>query len=579
MGESRRLINGTGICEGIGIGRALVIRQFRHDFKAESDLTAAEEEKRLKAAFGKFHDELTAMISRVGSRSAGGEADILEAQLILSQDSSLSVKTLEYVRKGYSSEYAIDAVSSECCRRFLKSGDKSLIDRAEDIRDIEHRLMAILSDRRSPDLSDLPEDAVLFCDEAGSNLLPILYSKNLKGVVAQRGSKSGHAAIVVRGISLPSVFSANGILRFVKDGQKVIVDGKNGKVYINPSPEDEELCRSLKSEIDEKATTFEKYKKLPGLTEDGVPFAILGNIGSDEGLERAYENGCEGIGLFRTEYLFQKKGVEPSEDEQFEAYRKAAVMMKEKDTVIRTIDIGGDKLMQYLVQPSAERGSHERNPFLGLRGIRRSLAYKDIFLRQLKAILRAAVYGNVSISIPMLTTIGELREAKKMIREAEEVLAGEGKEFKKDIPVGIMLETPSAAIIADKLAREADFFSVGTNDLTQYIMCAERDNPSVEYLFSVLEPAVIRVMYKIVRSAQDAGIRVGICGEAAQDPRFLAMLVAWGADGVSVNPAYITEIRALVAGMKNEGGEEFFRPVLSMGTKEEIEEYLAGRFA
>jgi len=579
MGESRRVLNGTGIYDGIGEGTAFVIRQFKHDFKADSSLTVEQEERRLNDAFKKFTGELNEMIGKAREHSAGGEADILEAQLILSQDSSLFRTTIEYIKKGRTAEYAIDTVCSELNRRFIGSGERSLIDRIEDIRDIEHRMMVILSEKKVPDFKNLPENAVLICDEVGSDFIPMLYSKNLLGVVTQRGSKSGHAAIVVRGISIPSVFSVTGILRFVRDGQKVIVDGKNGKVYINPAPEDVEKCRSLKAEIEEKKRRFEKYKSLPGLTGDGVPFAVLANIGSDEGLSRAYENGCEGVGLFRTEYLFQKQGVEPSEEEQFESYRKAAVLMNDRDTVIRTIDIGGDKLMPYLLRPSAKRGTSERNPFLGLRGIRRSLAFKDTFLRQIRAILRAAVYGRVSINLPMITTLGELREAKNIIREAEDQLADEGKDFRKNVPVGIMMETPSAALIADELAKEVDFFSVGTNDLTQYIMCAERDNPSVEYLFSALEPAVIRVIYNVIMSARKAGIRVGICGEASHDVRFLAMLVAWGADGVSVNPSYVTEVRALVAGLENKGGEEIFKPVLSMGSREEIEDYLNRRFA
>ena len=570
----RRVIKGTGICEGVGEGKAFVIRQFKPSFQAESSLSVEEEIHRFKRALKKFNDELDDMIKKTRSHSAAGEAEILEAQLILSQDTSLFNKTLEHIKQGYSSEYAIDGVCTECIEGFMRSGDRSLIDRTEDIRDIEQRMMVILSEKKQPDMKDIPENSILFCDEVGSNLLPLLYSKNLVGVVSQRGSISGHAAIVVRGITIPAVFSANGILRFVKDGQKIIADGKNGLVYINPSSEDEKNSRNLKIWIDNRRREYEKYRKLPGLTSDGFKFAVLSNIGSDEGLMRAYENGCEGIGLYRTEYLFQKKGGEPSEEEQFETYKKAAIIMKEKDTVIRTIDIGGDKLMPYLMHPSGMRGTHERNPFLGLRGIRRSLAFKDSFLRQIKAILRAASYGNVSISIPMLTTLNELREAKDIIKEAEAELAKEGKEFKKDVPVGIMLETPSAAILADEFAKEVDFFSVGTNDLTQYLMCAERDNPGVEYLYSVFEPAVIRTMYNIIKTAKKNGIRVGICGEASHDVNFLAMLVAWGADGVSVSPAYVTEVRALVAGLKMQGAEDFFAPVLSMGTRGEIKEFL-----
>ncbi len=570
----RRVIKGTGICEGIGEGKAFVIRQFKPSFQAESILSVEEETHRFKNALEKFNDELDDMIRKTRSHSAVGEAEILEAQLILSQDTSLFNKTLEHIKQGYSSEYAIDRVCTECIEGFMKSGDRSLIDRTEDIRDIEQRMMVILSEKKQPDMKDIPENSILFCDEVGSNLLPLLYSKNLVGVVSQRGSISGHAAIVVRGITIPAVFSANGILRFVKDGQNIIVDGKYGLVYINPSPEDEKTSRNLRIWIDDRRREYEKYRKLPGLTSDGYKFAVLSNIGSDEGLMRAYENGCEGIGLYRTEYLFQKKGVEPSEEEQFEAYKKAAIIMKEKDTVIRTIDVGGDKLMPYLMHPSGIRGTHERNPFLGLRGIRRSLAFKESFVRQIKAILRAASYGNVSISIPMLTTLNELREARDVIKEAEAELTKEGKEFKKNVPVGIMLETPSAAILADEFAKEVDFFSVGTNDLTQYLMCAERDNPSVEYLYSVFEPAVIRTMYNIIKTAKKNGIRVGICGEASHDVNFLAMLVAWGADGVSVNPAYVTEVRALVAGLKMEGAEDFFAPVLSMGTRGEIKEFL-----
>ncbi|MBR1876353.1 MAG: phosphoenolpyruvate--protein phosphotransferase [Lachnospiraceae bacterium] len=574
MKEKSRKLNGIGIYDDIGIGPAFVIREYKPDYKKKSLLTPDQEKLRFKKAMDSLCQELEIMIADTRENVGEDETDIMEAQLILTRDSSISEQTLLRIDKGYTSEGAIVEVCTKCMDSFRKSGDRMLIDRAEDIGDIMHRLLLILADRQTESAVEIPEGSVVVCEELNFYVARALFVNKPAGIVTRRGGSSGHAALIVRGLMIPAVFSVNSITKVLSDGQEIIVNGQEGLVYINPEEEDRDECIKKQAAIREWRALLSRYKDLPGLTSDGVPFAVLCNIGSVEEIGPAVSNGCEGVGLFRTEFMFQQKGVEPTEDEQADVYRRVAINMKEMDTVIRTLDVGGDKMLPYQFSSSRSKEGQEKNPFLGLRGIRNSLVYRETFIRQIKAILRAAVYGNVSISLPMVTNLSEIREAKKIISLAAAQLEREGAEFVKNVPVGVMIETPAAAFMADDFAREADFFSVGTNDLTQYIMCAERGNPQVEYLSSIFEPSVIRAIYRIIESAKKAHIRVGMCGEASKDKRYLALLAAWGANGVSVGTSQITAVRAMVAELGSEGKKELFEPVLSMATREEIIDFL-----
>ncbi|MBO6112100.1 MAG: phosphoenolpyruvate--protein phosphotransferase [Lachnospiraceae bacterium] len=574
MKEKSRKLNGIGIFEDIGIGPAFVIREYKPDYKKKSLLTPDEEKRRFHKAMDGLCKELENMIADTRKNVGEDEADIMEAQLILTRDSSISEQTLLRIEKGYTSEGAIVEVCTKCMDSFRKSGDRMLIDRAEDIGDIMYRLLLILADRQTESVVEIPEGSVVVCEELNFYVARALFANKPAGIVTRRGGSSGHAALIVRGLMIPAVFSVNGITKVISNGQEVIVNGQDGLVYINADDEDRDENVKKQAAIRERRALLSRYKDLPGLTSDGVPFAVLCNIGSVEEIGPAVSNGCEGVGLFRTEFMFQQKGVEPSEDEQADVYRRVAINMKELDTVIRTLDVGGDKMLPYQFSSSRSKEGQEKNPFLGLRGIRNSLVYRETFIRQIKAILRAAVYGNVSISLPMVTNLSEIREAKKIISLAAAQLEREGAEFVKNVPVGVMIETPAAAFMAEDFAREADFFSVGTNDLTQYIMCAERGNPQVEYLSSIFEPSVIRAIYRIIEAAKKAHIRVGMCGEASKDKRYLALLAAWGANGVSVGTSQITAVRAMVAELGSEGKKELFEPVLSMATREEIIDFM-----
>ncbi len=571
---TRRKIKGIGVCDSIDTGKAVVIREIKPDYAKKSKKGAKKERARFDAAQERFKTQLEYLIEYARKDVGDAEADILEGQLILSRDTSISKQVREKTDQGLTAEYAVESVCKKYIESFTDSGDPSLREKADDIRDIMNGLIVMISGKGDIPQMDIPDGSVIVGRDLNPALITALYNKKIHGIVTESGGTSGHAALIARSLSIPAVFSASGVMRLVRNGDEVIVNGNEGLVYINPTDEDKKESAEKKRELDERARILLKYRDLPTKTADGISCRVMCNIGSFEEAEASSLNGSEGIGLFRTEFFFQQNFDEPSEDEQYEIYRRIVLGAGKKDVVIRTVDIGGDKMMPYLVMGARGRAVHEKNPFLGLRGIRQSLAYRDHFITQLKAIMRAAVHGNVSIMIPLLTNIGELKEIKRTLILAGKELEAEEKEYRYGIPLGVMVETPSAVMIAPEIAREVDFLSIGSNDLIQYIMCAERDNPGVEYLSSVFEPAVLRSIHATIEAGHSRGIKVSMCGEAARDKRLIPLLVAWGLDDYSVNISSVAYVRSQIARWTKKEAEELAAPVLSMSTREEIEAHL-----
>ncbi|MCR5650269.1 MAG: phosphoenolpyruvate--protein phosphotransferase [Lachnospiraceae bacterium] len=574
MKGKRRLLKGIGVCDRIGVGKAVVIREIKPVYAEKSRRGVKKETKRFELAEEVFTDQLKHLIEYARKDVGDAEADILEGQLILSTDSSISRQVREKIEQGLSAEYAVESVCKKYISSFTDSEDPSLKEKADDIRDIMNGLLVMISGEGSIPMMDIPDGSVIIGRELNPALITSLYNKKIHGIVTESGSGSGHAALIARSLSIPAVFSASGVMRLVVSGQEVIVNGNEGIVYINPSNEDKKINAGKKKELEECLRVLQKYRDIPTKTADGISCRVMCNIGSFEEAEASTSNGCEGIGLFRTELIFQHDFTEPAEDEQYEMYRRVVLSSRGKDVVIRTLDIGGDKMMPFFAMGARGRAALEKNPFLGLRGIRQSLAYRDHFITQIKAILRAAVHGNVSIMLPLVTNIDELRETKRIIIQAAKELEAEEKEYKYGIPLGVMIETPAAVFIAPDIAREVDFLSIGSNDLIQYVMCAERGNPGVEYLSSVFEPAVLRAVHAVIEAAHSQGIKVSMCGEAARDKRLIPLLVAWGLDDYSVNVSSVAAVRREIARYKKDDAIKMAEKVLAMSARQDIEKYL-----
>jgi phosphotransferase system enzyme I (PtsI) len=388
--------------------------------------------------------------------------------------------------------------------------------------------------------------------------------KNIVGIVTESGSRTSHSAILARAMDIPAVLSVPDAAKLLADGDEIIVDGVEGKVFPSPTRSEKDAYAAKRTKYIEEKKALAEYIGRPTATADGVNLELFCNIGKPEDAARAVECDGEGVGLFRTEFLFMDRKNAPNEDEQFEAYKKAALIMKGKPVIIRTLDVGGDKDIPYLGLKK------EENPFLGLRAIRYCLKNEDSYLAQLRALVRASAYGDIRIMLPLVTSLSELRRVKTLISGIMDEFKQKGVKFDRDIKVGVMIETPAAAIISDLLAREADFFSIGTNDLVQYTMVADRGNPDVAYLSSTYDPAVLRTIRQVIRSGRAAGIPVGMCGEAAADRRMIPLLIAFGLTEFSVSPTSVLAARREISKWSVEKAKELAHEIMTLKTEEDV---------
>ncbi|MCR4793321.1 MAG: phosphoenolpyruvate--protein phosphotransferase [Lachnospiraceae bacterium] len=417
-------------------------------------------------------------------------------------------------------------------------------------------------------LSGLKPGSVLVAGNLSPAVMSLLRDSSLAGIVCVTGGMTSHSALIARSFGIPAVYGAGMATELIHHGDTVIVDGTLGYVYERPEP-------ALVSEFSERRKHFlkdraelERFRSLKTVMADGSSAEISCNVNDIFGVMNAIDNGAEGIGLLRTENLFSDMKSAPGEEEQFRSYMRVAKAMDGHPVIIRTLDIGGDKMLPYMNM------EQECNPFLGYRAIRYSLGNREFFATQLRALLRAASYGNVSILLPMVTCIEEIREVKSLIHEIKTDLRDEGATFDDDIRIGAMIETPAAAMIADMLAGECDFFSIGTNDLVQYTMCADRGNSRLAYLQSVMQPPVLRLISGTIESAKHAGIPVSVCGEAAADPLMIPVLAGMGCRNFSVDPFFVPEVRRTLSEWTAEDAENLARDVLKMTSGAEIKEYL-----
>ncbi len=535
-----KTLKGIGVSPGYAVGKAIIIKETSIDINSSAYTSAEEEMKKFQNAVAVFTKKTRELIESL-TKSAGKEnADILNGHIVMLNDPFMLSQIKESIESGKTAAQATDTVCNGFYDMFAAVDDEMMKQRASDILDIKNSIIGILCGENGVAIEDVPKGSVLIAKDFTPSMTSRINRENVYAIIAEVGSVTSHSAILARAIDIPAVLSVKDASELIKDGDLLAIDGSKGKILFEPDQETvQEYENARRSYFEEKASLAEYFSR-ETVTKSGVKKAVYGNIGKPEDAEKVIQNGGEGIGLFRTEFLFMDRPSLPTEEEQFEAYSTVAKSMGSKEVIIRTLDIGGDKAVPYLEIPK------EDNPFLGYRAIRYCLDNPDIFKIQLRAILRAAYFGNIKIMLPLITDTEEVLSAKALIAECEEELEKAGIRFKKNVPVGVMIETPAAVLIADELAKIADFFSIGTNDLTGYVMAVDRGNGKVSGLYSVQKPAVLKAIEMTIRSAKKAGIPVGMCGESAADKQLIPKLAEWGLDEFSVAPNSILATRKAI---------------------------------
>lgn len=533
------MLNGIAASQGYGIGKAVIIKDINTDYSNVEYSGEDNEKARLKKAVDDFNTETQELAEKLKKSAGEKEAEILEGHIVMLSDPFMLSQIEESISSGSVAEKAVDTVCQMFIDMFSSAGDELTKQRASDIRDIRDNLLQRLLGVKTVDISSVPKDSVLVAEDLTPSMTGKINKENVTAIITEVGGVTSHSAILARAMGIPAVLSVIDATQNIKNGETLICDGFKGKVFTKPSEaEIEEYTEKQKEYLNQKEE-LKAFIDRETITKNDIKKAVYGNIGKPEDVQNVVHNSGEGIGLFRTEFLFMDRANEPDEEEQFEAYSTVARAMNGREVIIRTLDIGGDKNIPYL---NIEK---EENPFLGHRGIRYCLDNKELFKKQIRAILRAAVYGTIKIMLPLVTCIDEVTKTKKLIFECECELTESGTPY-RPVSLGIMIETPSAVLISDLLAKEVDFFSIGTNDLTGYTMAVDRGNSRVSSLYDTFQPSVLRAIEMTIKSAKKEGIQVGMCGEAAADSRLIPLLLEWGLDEFSVTPSSILQTRKAI---------------------------------
>ncbi|KPD01372.1 Phosphoenolpyruvate-protein phosphotransferase [Geobacillus sp. BCO2] len=545
-----KMIHGIAASSGIAIAKAyrLETPHLAAEKRTVADVEA--EIARLEAAVAKAKEELEAIKQHALEKLGEDKAAIFAAHLLVLDDPELLNPIKEKIKtEQVNAEYALHETASFFISMFEGMDNEYMKERAADIRDVTKRVLAHLLGVTISNPSLISEEVVIIAEDLTPSDTAQLNRQYVKGFATDIGGRTSHSAIMARSLEIPAVVGTKAVTAEVKNGDMVIVDGLDGQVVVNPSPELLARYEEKRARYEEQKAEWAKLVDQPTVTADGVHVELAANIGTPDDVKGALANGAEGIGLYRTEFLYMGRSELPTEDEQFAAYKTVLEQMNGKPVVVRTLDIGGDKELPYLQLPK------EMNPFLGFRAIRLCLEMQDMFRTQLRALLRASVHGNLKIMFPMIATLDEFRQAKAILLEEKEALLRQGVAVADGIEVGMMVEIPAAAVMADQFAKEVDFFSIGTNDLIQYTMAADRMNERVSYLYQPYNPAILRLISHVIDAAHREGKWVGMCGEMAGDPIAIPILLALGLDEFSMSATSILPARAQLKQLaKRRGG-------------------------
>ena len=559
------MLKGTGISDGIGLGKAIIYKSQKIKLEKNKIKDVTLEKEKFYKAIKEVEKEIEDLLEKI----SGTEKEIMQAYLLILQDPNLIQKTIEIIEKEkWDAAYATEIGFNEIIKEFEKVDDTYISERSKDIEDMKKKIIAKIIGKEEINLSKLPSNTILVAKELSTSDIAKLDFKNIEGIITEVGGMNSHMAIMARTHEIPSSVGVNKITQNIKRNDVVAINGKTGEIFVNPSKKEYKNFEEIKEKIKKEKNELENYKNQDSITKDGHEVKVLANIGMPDDVKIVIQNTAEGVGLFRSEFLYMNSENFPTENEQFEAYKKVVLKLKNKEVIIRTLDIGGDKDLKYMKLPK------EDNPFLGYRAIRICLDDINLFKVQLRAILKASAYGNVAIMIPMISSLEELRKTKEIINEVKEELREKKIKFDENIKIGIMIEIPAAALIADELAKECDFFSIGTNDLIQYTVAVERGNKKIANLYTHFHPAVIRLIKKAIEGAHKNHILCGMCGEAAGDVTFIPLLIGLGLDEFSMNANKVLNVRKLIRKLDFKECQKLADEVLKLATSDEVEKLL-----
>ncbi|CZR74329.1 TPA: phosphoenolpyruvate--protein phosphotransferase [Clostridioides difficile] len=564
---------GIGASPGVALGKALVVEHSELVIEKKSIDNVEAEIAKLEDAVAVSKEELVKVKEKASEELGAEEAEIFEAHLLVLEDPELIGSAIDKIKtESVNAEYALNEIKEMFVSMFESMDNEYMKERAADIKDVTNRILRHILGIKVVDLSALSEEVVLITHDLTPSDTATMNKKMVLGFLTDIGGRTSHTAIMSRTLEIAAIVGLNDITSKVKDGDFVVFNGDTGEVIVNPDEETINKYTELKAKYEDERKALQLLKGKPSVTLDGKHVELAGNIGTPNDIEGLIKNDAEGVGLYRTEFLYMDRDSFPTEEIQYEAYKAVLEGMDGKPIVIRTLDIGGDKELSYLsMEP-------EMNPFLGYRAIRLCLDRKDIFKTQLRALYRASVHGRLRIMFPMISSLEELLQAKEVVKEVLAELDSEGVAYAKDVEIGMMIEVPSAAVISDVLAKHVDFFSIGTNDLIQYTCAVDRMNQKISYLYNQFNPAVLRLIKTVIDNAHKEGKWAGMCGESAGDQKMIPILLGMGLDEFSMSPISILPARKLITSVKESDMKKLADDVLNMGTAEEIKSYIEKTF-
>ena len=562
------MISGIPASPGIVLGKALVLKEEKIvlDMQKIKDSQVDEEIARFYAGREAAVEQLNSIKERAYQSLGEEKAAIFEGHLMILEDEELEEEIIDYIRSNHvNAAVAANVVIDQQVAILSEIDDEYLKERAGDIRDIGNRLIKNILGMHIVDLGEINEEAILVAYDLTPSETAQLNLDKVLGFVTDIGGRTSHTSIMARSLELPAIVGTNNVTELVNTGDFLILDALNNVVYVNPSHEDIQRLKALQAKLADEKAELAKLKDLPALTLDGHRVDVVANIGTIRDIEGAERNGAEGVGLYRTEFLFMDRDQLPTEEEQFIAYKDVVEAMNGNLVILRTMDIGGDKELPYLDLPK------EMNPFLGWRAIRIALDRREILNAQLRAVLRASAYGKLAVMFPMIISVEEIRELKSVIEELKVELRNEGKAFDENIQIGVMVETPSAAVNAKFLAKEVDFFSIGTNDLTQYTLAVDRGNELISHLYNPMSPSVLSLIKQVIDASHAEGKWTGMCGELAGDERATVLLLGMGLDEFSMSAISVPRIKKLIRNVNYQDAKLLAEKALQQPTAAEIE--------
>ncbi|MBQ2657460.1 MAG: phosphoenolpyruvate--protein phosphotransferase [Erysipelotrichaceae bacterium] len=558
------MLKGIATSSGIAIGKVYKLEQPEIVIN-EAQGDPEKELKVFEDALNKTISDIEAIKERASATLAEEELAIFDAHLMMAQDPEYSSQIADMIKGGAMADHATKQVSDMMVGMFEAMDNEYFKERAADIKDVSFRLLCNILGQTIPDLTAIDEEVVIVAEEMTPSDTAQLNKKYAQGFVTEIGGKTSHAAIMAVSLGIPAVVGCTGIMAGCKHGDRIILDAKEGTVIVNPTDEELKEYTERRDAFLKEKEALQILKDKPSITLDGHQVELVSNIGSPKDMDNVLENGAEGVGLYRTEFLYMESTDDfPSEDAQFEAYKVVLERAQGHRVVVRTLDIGGDKKLPYF------EFDPEMNPFLGYRAIRLCLDRKDIFKTQVRALLRASVYGKLAIMFPMIATINEFRDAKQFVLDTKEELKKEGIAVSDEIEIGMMVEIPASAVLADEFAKYADFFSIGTNDLIQYSMAADRMSEKVAYLYQPLNPSILRLIKMTIDGAHSQGRWCGMCGEMGGDPMAAPVLLGLGLDEFSMSSSRILPTRRIITSLNKKEMEELAGKALKCHTEEEV---------